>query len=193
MIWCFFVLNPVFPVEYVGFDLYLWITQHRPQHAQFCEKALCSTSGMNFLRAFLIVCALMHGSFKIFQFNQFLLNLNEILLFIMYSDNAINPWLVGYTLWVDFVVVVMWIRSGPLLVYKEAPHWLKYWHSPLLQIIVKPGSSHWANLSLGHLGTIIWPTELTDSRQLFSSLKYIQVFAVFYSLFISLSWNCFIC
>lgn len=70
---------------------------------------LCSIPGMNFPRASLMVCAILHDSLKIFQFDQFLLNVNEILLFITYeySDNAIDSWMGGHALWVDFVVVVM--------------------------------------------------------------------------------------
>lgn len=52
----------------------------------------------------------MHDSLKFFQFDQFLLNVNEILLFIMYSDNAINSWSVRHAFLVGFVVVVMCIH-----------------------------------------------------------------------------------
>lgn len=57
-----------------------------------------------------MVCALMHDSLKFFKFDQFLLNLNEILLFLLSSDNAIDSWSMGHALGVDFVALVMRIH-----------------------------------------------------------------------------------
>lgn len=125
VIWSPFILKSV---SNSGFDLYLWITQHRPQHVQFCRKRLCSTSEMHFPRASLMVCALMHDGLKFFQFDQFLLNLNEILHLLTYSEDVIDWRSVGHILWVDFAVVELWthpdLETQPLLLaMKGAPDW----------------------------------------------------------------------